>query len=141
MGLERLTTVMQGKLSNFDNDLFSPIIQAAADAAGVHYGKDAQSDWSLKGHRRPSARRLLPHRRRHHAWHEGRGYVLRRILRRAVRHGRVLGIRKTFLPSLFPSVEGIFEGTYPELSKRRDVIVQRPARRRRALQPHAGYGN
>jgi len=54
---------------------------------------------------------------------EGRGYVLRRILRRAVRHGRVLGIRKTFLPSLFPSVEGIFEGTYPELSKRRDVIV------------------
>ncbi len=54
---------------------------------------------------------------------EGRGYVLRRILRRAVRHGRLLGIKQAFLPSLFPSVEGIFGSTYPELRERKAAIL------------------
>jgi alanyl-tRNA synthetase len=123
MGLERLSAVKQGKLSNFETDLFKPIIDAAAEQASTTYGADPQKDWSLKvisDHLRGGSFLIgdgvLP-------GNEGRGYVLRRILRRAVRHGRILGIRKNFLHELFPAVEGIFGGTYPELLKRRDAIV------------------
>src|SRR5690606_26741679 len=92
MGLERLAAVKQGKLSNFETDLFKPIIDAAAGLAGAAYGQDAKKDLSLKviaDHLRGAcfliADGVLP-------GNEGRGYVLRRILRRAVRHGRLLGI-------------------------------------------------
>ncbi len=123
MGLERLAAVKQGVLSNFDTDLFQPIMAAAAAQAGTSYGADAKKDWSLKviaDHLRGSvfliADGVLP-------GNEGRGYVLRRILRRAVRHGRLLGITKTFLPELFPAVEQVFQGVYPELAKRRDAVL------------------
>ena len=123
MGLERLSAVKQGKLSNFETDLFKPIIDAVAEQASTAYGADPQKDWSLKvisDHLRGGSFLIgdgvLP-------GNEGRGYVLRRILRRAVRHGRILGIRKNFLHELYPAVEGIFGHTYPELSKRRDAIV------------------
>jgi alanyl-tRNA synthetase len=123
MGLERLAAVKQGVLSNFDTDLFKPIMVAAAAQAGVAYGIDAKKDWSLKviaDHLRASsfllADGVLP-------GNEGRGYVLRRVMRRAVRHGRLLGIQKTFLPDLFSAVEGIFTGVYPELSRRRQAIL------------------
>jgi alanyl-tRNA synthetase len=123
MGLERLSAVKQGKTSNFDTDLFQPIIQAAASVAGKGYGQDAQADWSLKviaDHLRGGAFLIgdgvLPS-------NEGRGYVLRRILRRAVRHGRLLGVKKAFLHELYPSVEAIFGGTYPELTSRKAAIL------------------
>jgi alanyl-tRNA synthetase len=124
MGLERLAAVKQGKTSNFDTDLFQPIIQAAAGQAQVAYGKDVKADLSLKviaDHLRGGAFLIgdgvLPS-------NEGRGYVLRRILRRAVRHGRLLGIKQAFLPSLFPAVEGIFGGTYPALRERKAAILE-----------------
>jgi len=123
MGLERLSAVKQGKMSNFDTDLFQPIIQAAASSAGKAYGADPKCDWSLKviaDHLRGGAFLIgdgvLP-------GNEGRGYVLRRILRRAVRHGRLLGVKKGFLHELFPPVEGIFRGTYPEITGRRAAIL------------------
>ena len=123
MGLERLSAVMQGKLSNFETDLFKPIIDAAAEQASLTYGADPQKDWSLKvisDHLRGGAFLIgdgvMP-------GNEGRGYVLRRILRRAVRHGRILGIRKTFLHELFPAVQGIFGSTYPELNRRQADIL------------------
>jgi alanyl-tRNA synthetase len=123
MGLERLACVKQGVLSNFDTDLFTPIMAAAARQAGTTYGADEKKDWSLKviaDHFRAAsfliADGVLP-------GNEGRGYVLRRILRRAVRHGRLLGIRKTFLPELFPALEQAFGGAYPELNKRKDAIL------------------
>jgi alanyl-tRNA synthetase len=123
MGLERLAAVKQGKLSNFDTDLFAPIIQAAADASGKRYGADAKVDLSLKvisDHLRAGAflvgDGVLP-------GNEGRAYVLRRILRRAVRHGRLLGIKRPFLHELFPSVQGVFGPTYPELKARELAMV------------------
>jgi alanyl-tRNA synthetase len=123
MGLERLAAVKQGKISNFDTDLFQPIIQAAASVSGHVYGADKKADWSLKvisDHLRGGAFLIgdgvLP-------GNEGRGYVLRRILRRAIRHGRLLGVRKAFLHDLYPSVEGIFGGTYPEVTARRQAIL------------------
>jgi alanyl-tRNA synthetase len=124
MGLERLAAVKQGKTSNFDTDLFLPIIQAAAEQAKIRYGHDAQADLSLKviaDHLRGGAFLIgdgvLPS-------NEGRGYVLRRILRRAVRHGRLLGVKQAFLPSLYPAVEGIFAQTYPELRERKGAILE-----------------
>jgi alanyl-tRNA synthetase len=123
MGLERLAAVKQGKLSNFDTDLFAPVIHAAASVSGRTYGTDAKSDLSLKvisDHLRAGAFLIgdgvMP-------GNEGRGYVLRRILRRAVRHGRLLGIKRAFLHELFPSVQGIFGPTYPELGSRGHAIV------------------
>jgi len=123
MGLERLAAVKQGKTSNFDTDLFQPIIQAAASVSGKAYGADARGDWSLKviaDHLRGGAFLIgdgvLP-------GNEGRGYVLRRILRRAVRHGRLLGVKKAFLHELYPSVEGIFGGIYPEITARKSAIL------------------
>ena len=123
MGLERLSAVKQGKISNFDTDLFQPIIQAAASISGHSYGKDPQADWSLKvisDHLRGGAFLIgdgvLPS-------NEGRGYVLRRILRRAVRHGRVLGVKKAFLHDLYPSVEAIFGKVYPEITSRKAAIL------------------
>jgi alanyl-tRNA synthetase len=123
MGLERLSAVKQGKLSNFETDLFKPIIDAAAGLAGKAYGADPTVDWSLKviaDHLRAGAFLIgdgvLPS-------NEGRGYVLRRILRRAVRHGRLLGVKRAFLHELYPSVEGIFGGIYPEISGRKSAIL------------------
>jgi alanyl-tRNA synthetase len=123
MGLERLAAVKQGKTSNFDTDLFQPIIQAAASASGYRYGADARADLSLKviaDHLRGGVFLIgdgvLP-------GNEGRGYVLRRLLRRAVRHGRLLGVKKAFLHELYPSVEQIFGGTYGELGERKAAIL------------------
>ncbi|HXB96914.1 MAG TPA: alanine--tRNA ligase, partial [bacterium] len=123
MGLERLSAVKQGKISNFDTDLFLPIIQAAASISGHTYGNGQASDWSLKvisDHLRGGAFLIgdgvLPS-------NEGRGYVLRRILRRAVRHGRVLGVKKAFLHDLYPSVEAIFGKVYPEITSRKAAIL------------------
>jgi alanyl-tRNA synthetase len=123
MGLERLAAVKQGKMSNFDTDLFQPIIQAAASVSGKTYGADPTADWSLKvisDHLRAGTFLIgdgvLPS-------NEGRGYVLRRILRRAVRHGRLLGVKKAFLHELYPSVETIFGGTYPEVTNRKGAIL------------------
>ncbi len=123
MGLERLSAVMQGVTSSFETDLFMPIIQSVALQAKVVYGKDPKIDWSLKviaDHLRGGvfliADGVLPS-------NEGRGYVLRRILRRAVRHGRLLGVDRPFLAALYPSILEIFKDAYPELAVRGDAIL------------------
>ena len=108
-GLERIASVVQGKPSNFETDLLFPIIEYAAAKAGVEYGKDAETDVSLKviaDHARSMSIMImdgiLPS-------NEGRGYVLRRILRRAVRHGRLLGIKDTFLTGAVDAVVKIYQ--------------------------------
>src|SRR5439155_1398479 len=90
-GLERLAAVLQGKISNFDTDLFRPLIEEAADLANVEYGANHESDVSLRiiaDHARAAtfliSDGVLPS-------NEGRGYVLRRIMRRALYHGQRLG--------------------------------------------------
>ncbi len=120
-GLERVAAVLQGLESNYDTDLFGPILRAVAAKAGREYGRDPDADVSLRvivDHLRAVgfllADGVLPS-------NEGRGYVLRRILRRASRHGMMkLGFDEPFLASLLPSLEEAFAGHYPELEAARE---------------------
>ncbi|HHL39947.1 MAG TPA: alanine--tRNA ligase [Deltaproteobacteria bacterium] len=115
MGLERLTAVLQGKHSNYDTDLFIPIISRIEELSGVRYGDSPSSDVSIKAvadHARAVTflitDGILPS-------NEGRGYVLRRILRRAVRHGRFLGLSGPFLHKVAETVIEIMGEAYPEV--------------------------
>ena len=121
-GLERLASVLQNKESNFETDLIFPIIEKAAEMAKVTYHTDANTDVSLKvigDHARAItvliSDGVLPS-------NEGRGYVLRRILRRAVRHGRLLGIEGRFLTDLVDVVIDILGSGVPGLIEKHDFI-------------------
>jgi alanyl-tRNA synthetase len=124
MGLERLAAVVQKASSNYDSDLFLPLLAAIADRTKHTYGKDADSDRSMRviaDHLRAItfmiSDGILPS-------NEGRGYVLRRILRRASRHGRLLGTKEPFLHELTGAVVSHMEGSYPELRQAAKVIVE-----------------
>jgi alanyl-tRNA synthetase len=121
-GLERIASVLQNKKSNFETDLLFPIIEHAMKVAGVEYGKVVRTDVSLKviaDHARSVtvmiSDGILPS-------NEGRGYVMRRLLRRAVRHGRLLGIEKPFLVDIVDVVAEIFRQPYPDIGEKRDYI-------------------
>ena len=116
MGLERISTVVQGFLGNYDTDLFQPIIKHISELSGVGYGQANDTDTAIKviaDHARATAFMIgdgiLPE-------NAGRGYVLRRILRRAVRYGRVLGLRKPFLYELSIGVIDQMKDAYPDLA-------------------------
>lgn len=122
MGLERLAMVMQGVRSVYDTDIYQPIIQRAAALAGVAYGSDEETDRALRiiaDHTRGGtfliADGVLP-------GNEGRSYVLRRILRRAIRAGRKLGLEKPFLSEMAGVVIDQFAAHHPELAERRTQI-------------------
>jgi alanyl-tRNA synthetase len=115
MGLERLAAVAQGVYSNYDSDVFTSLLSAVATRAGVRYGEQDQTDRSMRvvaDHLRAitflMADGVLPS-------NEGRGYVLRRILRRAARHGRLLGIVEPFLYELTTAVVNQMAGAYSEI--------------------------
>jgi alanyl-tRNA synthetase len=117
MGLERVAAVLEGRISNFDTDLFQPLIHQAEALAKIGYGDDFKGDSSLRviaDHTRAAtfliSDSVLPSRDR-------RGYVLRRILRRAIRHGRLLGIGEPFLHLLVPTVVAVMGDSYPELGE------------------------
>lgn len=121
-GLERLASVLQGCETNFETDLIFPIIEAAAAKAGVKYHQDADTDVSLKviaDHARAITALIsdgvLPS-------NEGRGYVLRRILRRAVRHGRLLGIEGPFLLPLVDVVIDILGPGIPSIAEKKEFV-------------------
>jgi alanyl-tRNA synthetase len=116
MGLERVAAVLQGVISNYDTDLFQPIIKNAGELTGTVYGDDPRSDASLRiiaDHARATSFLItdgvLPS-------NEGRGYVLRKIMRRAIRHGRQLGMKTPFLNLLVFVVKNQMERAYPELT-------------------------
>jgi alanyl-tRNA synthetase len=122
MGLERVSLIMQDVASIYDTDLYTPIIERAATIAGTAYKANAQHDVSLRvigDHARAVtfliADGVLP-------GNEGRGYVLRRILRRAVRHGKLLGIERAFLTEISDAVIDRFGEFYPELRSRQEAI-------------------
>ena len=115
MGLERMTAVLQGKLSVFETDLLWPLIEEAAEMAGTDYGVKPETDVSLRilaDHSRAAAFLIndgvLPA-------NDGRGYVLRKILRRAARHGKMLGLNDPFLYQLTGKVAEMMADAYPEL--------------------------
>ncbi len=121
-GLERLASVLQQKPTNFETDLLYPLIEYASKVSGTPYNSNKTSDVSLKviaDHARSIALMvmdgILPS-------NEGRGYVLRRILRRAVRHGRSLGIEKEFLADTVDITAKIYAGVYDGLTERKDYI-------------------
>ena len=123
-GLERLASVVQNKRTNFETDLLYPIIEYTSKIADVPYGADPKKDISLKviaDHARSVAIMImdgiLPS-------NEGRGYVLRRTLRRAIRHGRMLGITKPFLDGTVDAVVDIFRDAkdFSELLAKQDYI-------------------
>src|SRR5437588_9309906 len=120
-GLERITAVMQGVPSNFDTDLFAPIIERAAAVTGKRYdpGPAGASYRVLADHARAVAFLLADGV---YPSNEGRGYVLRRILRRAVRHAWLLGRREPTLVHLVHAVGGVMGRVYPDLVQKRTHV-------------------
>jgi alanyl-tRNA synthetase len=121
-GLERVASVVQGVQSNYDTDLFTPLIALASDIAKVRYGADEQSDTSMRviaDHARATAFLIadgvFPDK-------TGREYVLRRIFRRAVRHGKRLGIQEPFMHRVCAAVVDRMGDVYPELRNRAAII-------------------
>ena len=117
VGLERLAAVLQGKISNFDTDLFQPLIQYAAELTGRNRETTAATAASLRiiaDHARAStfliSDGVIPS-------NEGRGYVLRKILRRGIRHGRLLGASGPFMSEMARSVRDCMREAYPELNE------------------------
>ena len=124
MGLERLAAVTQGVASNYDSDVFRPILDSIGKGAGHVYGASGKADRSMRviaDHLRAMTFLItdgvLPS-------NEGRGYVLRRIMRRASRHGRLLGVEREFLFDLVPSVVNHMDVVYPELRLMGDTVSE-----------------
>ncbi|MGB9803005.1 alanine--tRNA ligase [Desulfofundulus sp.] len=124
MGLERVASVLQGVPSNFDTDLFREIMDYTAGLAGVKYGADSRTDMALKviaDHCRAVTFAIsdgaLPS-------NEGRGYVLRRLLRRAVRFGRLLGLNEPFLYRVAGAVIRQMGDAYPELPANQEHVLK-----------------
>ncbi|HAP15114.1 MAG TPA: alanine--tRNA ligase, partial [Lactococcus sp.] len=123
MGLERMVCIIQEGKTNFDTDLFLPIIREIERISGKTYDPDGDnmSFKVIADHIRALSFAIgdgaLP-------GNEGRGYVLRRLLRRAVMHGKKLGIEGKFLAQLVPIVGQIMESYYPEVLEKQDFIMQ-----------------
>ncbi|MBN2025364.1 MAG: alanine--tRNA ligase [Actinobacteria bacterium] len=122
LGLERLASVLQGVSNNFETDTMAAVLHATSDLCGVKYGSGEESDISLKivaDHARAVTflvgDGVLPS-------NEDRGYILRRLVRRAVRHGRLLGITDIFLPRMVGVVTEIMGEAYPELKQNNAFI-------------------
>lgn len=115
MGLERISAVLQGKITNFDTDLFEPIIKDISSLANIQYGSSHDQDTSMRviaDHMRATvfmlSEGLVPS-------NEGRGYVLRRIIRRAARHAKLLNMHDASLYRLTDSVNRVMGSIYPEI--------------------------
>jgi alanyl-tRNA synthetase len=124
MGLERITAVLQEKDSNYDTDLFQPLLARIGDLAGTTYGVSSDTDVSMRviaDHARATtfliADGVIPS-------NEWRGYVLRKIMRRAMRHGKHLGLNEPFLHELVPVLVRHMGEVYPELARHRATIEQ-----------------
>ena len=124
MGLERLAAVLQGKDSNYHTDLVFPFVQEASEISGVQYGASDETDVSLRviaDHVRAItflvSDGILPS-------NEGRGYVLRRIMRRAARHGKLLGMDEPFLFRISPIVGDRMGDAFPEVPENMDTVVK-----------------
>ena len=124
MGLERITTILQGKISNYESDLLHPLVMRAAELLHVAHGADSKTDTALRinaDHARAASFLIhdgvLPS-------NEGRGYVLRKIMRRAMRNGRLTGWNEPYLNKLTGFVAELMKPAYPELQE----SVERVAR-------------
>ena len=124
MGLERVAAVLQGVRGNYDSDLLRDVITFTEELSGKRYGSDPEQDISFRviaDHARTTAfviaDGVVP-------TNEGRGYVLRRIMRRALRHGRLLGFDTPFFSTVTESVVRLMGSAYPELIERKDYLTE-----------------
>jgi alanyl-tRNA synthetase len=128
MGLERVAAVLQGVVSNYDTDLFTPLIKRAADLTGASLKKELDKESRTKS--AASLRVIADHSRAATFLlsdgvlpsNEGRGYVLRKIIRRAITHGRLLGHQTPFLHQMVFAVRDLMQGAYPELKESTDRV-------------------
>jgi len=123
-GLERVTAVLQGVISNYDTDLFVPLIERAAELTGAPLDKELKKEDEDERHHQAASLRVIADHARASTFlisdgvlpsNEGRGYVLRKIIRRAIRHGRLLGQDKPFLYEMVFAVRDLMKDAYPEL--------------------------
>ncbi len=129
-GLERVTAVLQGVVSNYDTDLFTPLIKRAAELTDVDETKEEAKESQSKS--AASLRVIADHSRAATFLisdgvipaNEGRGYVLRKIIRRAIRHGRLLGQNKPFLHDMVYAVRDLMQDAYPELKETSDRVAK-----------------
>ncbi len=124
LGLERAAAILQNKRNLYETDLFQPIVEKVCELTGKTYGEDKDTDYALRvvaEHGRAAsfliADGVVP-------GNDGRGYVLRRIIRRAIRYGRRLGLNEPFLTLVAEAAIERFQQVYPELSTQRDFIVR-----------------
>ena len=128
MGLERVAAVLQRVISNYETDLFVPLIRRAAELTGVSLKKETEKESHTKS--AASLRVIADHARAATFLisdgvipsNEGRGYVLRKIMRRAITHGRLLGQTKPFLHEMVFAVRDLMEDAYPELRETADRV-------------------
>ena len=137
MGLERIAAVLQGVISNYETDLFTPLIKRAAELTGASLNKELDKEAHTKS--AASLRVIADHSRAATFLisdgvtpaNEGRGYVLRKIIRRAITHGRLLGQTKPFLHEMVFAVRDLMQDAYPELKRQRIGCRRRCWQRRR----------
>src|ERR1700758_271154 len=128
MGLERVASVLQGGISNYDTDLFTPLIKRAAELTGAPLTKELNKEAQTKS--AASLRVIADHSRAATFLisdgvlpsNEGRGYVLRKIIRRAITHGRLLGQTKPFLYQMVFAVRDLMQDAYPELNENAERV-------------------
>jgi alanyl-tRNA synthetase len=133
MGLERVAAVLQDKLSNFETDLFTPLIERAEELTGKRVTTAALEKETRTADEDAASLRIIADHSRAAMFlindgvlpsNEGRGYVLRKIMRRAIRHGRVLGQEKPFLYQMVYAVRDLMQGAYPELKDSADRVAR-----------------
>ena len=130
LGLERMAAVMQGVISNYETDLFVPLLKRAAELCGVRYQSEVQEEGLKSG--AASLRVIADHARATtfliadgvSPSNDGRGYVLRKIMRRAIRHGHILGQKRPFLFEMVNGVGTLMKGAYPEIGQEVHRISQ-----------------
>lgn len=130
-GLERVAAVLQGKISNYDTDLFVPLLKRAAELCGVDFEKEEKIEAS--GRSNAASLRVISDHARAATFlisdgvvpaNDGRGYVLRKIIRRAIRHGRLLGQDKPFLYQMVFAVRDQMKDAYPELIESAERVAR-----------------
>ncbi|KAA6463194.1 alanine--tRNA ligase [Acidobacteria bacterium AB60] len=133
MGLERVAAVLQGKLSNFETDLFTPLIERAEELTGKRVSDSELEKETRSADDNAASLRIIADHARAATFlisdgvlpsNEGRGYVLRKIMRRAIRHGRLLGQEKPFLNQMVFAVRDLMQGAYPELNDSADRVAK-----------------
>ena len=133
MGLERVSAVLQGRISNFDTDLFTPLIEKAEELTGKRVSQAELDRETRTADEEAASLRIISDHARAATFlisdgvlpsNEGRGYVLRKIMRRAIRHGRLLGQEKPFLYQMVFAVRDLMEGAYPELKDSAERVAK-----------------